>query len=91
MKKALTRKNLEKFYFVDGKKIQGTPERVWGDLSGVRGDLSGVWGDIDDCELTDEDRKNGINIENLVAEIPNDGEADLIGERYGKAPEQSGA
>jgi len=50
-----------------------------------------VRGDIDDCELTDEDRKNGINIENLVAEIPNDGEADLIGERYGKAPEQSGA
>ena len=42
------------------------------------------WGNIDDCELTDEDRKNGINIENLVAEIPNDGEADLIGERYGK-------
>ena len=86
MKKALTRKNLEKFYFVDGKKIQGTPESVrgdlsgvwgdlsgvWGDLSGVRGDLSGVRGDIDDCELTDEDRKNGINIENLVAEIPND-------------------
>ena len=79
MKKALTRKNLEKFYFVDGKKIQGTPERVrgdlsgvWGDLSGVRGDLFGVRGDIDDCELTDEDRKNGINIENLVAEIPND-------------------
>jgi len=53
--------------------------------------LSCVRGDIDDCELTDEDRKNGINIENLVAEIPNDGEADLIGERYGKAPEQSGA
>ena len=57
----------------------------------MRGDLSGVWGDIDDCELTDEDRKNGINIENLVAEIPNDGEADLIGDRHGKAPEQSGA
>ena len=80
MKKALTRINSEKFYFVDGKKIQGTPERVRGNLSGVRGD-------IDDCELTDEDRKNGINIENLVAEIPNDGEADLIGDRHGKAPE----
>lgn len=33
---------------------------VWGDLSGARGDLT-------DCDLTDTDRKNGVNITDLIA------------------------
>ena len=39
---------------------------VWGDLTGVRGDLTGVRGDLDECQITGEDRKNGIDIEDLI-------------------------
>ena len=45
----------------------------WGNLSDVSGDLSDVWGDlsnvsgnISDCEITDDDRKNGIKVEDLI-------------------------
>ena len=52
MKKNLKRKKLE----------------TSGDLSGIRGDLSGVFGDLDSCEITDEDRKKAIYIEDLIKE-----------------------
>ena len=54
---------------------------LWGDISGLwgeinselRGDISGLWGEItkiigniDDCQLTDEDRKKGIDITQLI-------------------------
>jgi hypothetical protein len=39
---------------------------VSGDLTGVSGDLTGVSGDLDDCEITDQDRKNGVKIEDLI-------------------------
>ena len=48
------------------KKLKRKTEQYWGDLSGVRGDLSGVSGNIDDCEITDEDRKKGISIDDLI-------------------------
>jgi len=46
--------------------VWGDLSGVWGDLTGVRGDLSGVSGNIDDCEITDEDRKKGISIDDLI-------------------------
>jgi aggrecan 1 len=39
-----------------------------GDISGLTGDISGLRGDISKCELTDEERKNGVNINDLVGE-----------------------
>ena len=81
MKKALKRES-EKIYFINksgtkriiNKSDKSTfPPNVSGDLSDVRGNLSdvsgnlsGVWGDIDDCKITDEERANGIVIEDLI-------------------------
>ena len=36
----------------------------------LRGDVSYLSGNVDDCEITDEDRAKGININTLIAEKP---------------------
>jgi len=53
--------------------VRGNLSDIRGNLSGIRGDLTGVWGDLtgvrgdlDDCGLTKEDRKKGVNIEDLI-------------------------
>ena len=53
MEKKLTRVKTDVYFVKDGKKIEGFPPRVsgnltgvWGDLTGVRGDLTGVWGSL---------------------------------------------
>ena len=73
MKKALKRITNDKFYFVGGEKTFGTPPNINCDLSGVRGDLSGVWGDlsdvrgsVDDCDISESEREQGINIDDLI-------------------------
>lgn len=33
---------------------------------GLQGDASGLRGDVDDCELTEADRKNGVDVDCLV-------------------------
>jgi len=38
-----------------------------GDVSGLRGYVSGLRGDVDDCQLSDADRKAGVNISDLVS------------------------
>jgi len=46
-----------------------------GDVSGLRGDVTGLSGDVpprqygnvDDCELTDRERKAGVKISDLIA------------------------
>ena len=55
------------------KKLKKEKKQYWGDLSWVsgdlsevRGNLSGVRGDLDECQITGEDRKNGIDIEDLI-------------------------
>ena len=40
---------------------------VCGDLTGVCGDLIGVQGNLDKCEITDKDRQQGIDINDLIA------------------------
>ena len=42
--------------------------RVQGDLSSVWGNLTGVSGDLDECGITEADRKTGVNIEYLISE-----------------------
>ena len=59
MKRKLTR-NFDKIHhYVDGRRHNGPP-------SGVTGDLNGVRGDLNDCETTDKDREKGISIDDLI-------------------------
>ena len=46
--------------------VRGDLSEVRGDLSGVTGTLTGVSGNLDACELTDEDRKRGVDISELI-------------------------
>ena len=48
--------------------VRGDLSGISGDLTGVRGDLLGVRGDLDECEITQEDRKRGIDVEDLIEE-----------------------
>ena len=73
MKKVLTKMVL--FHTVAGVIINGVHDRVSGDVSGITGDVSGIrgcvsgiTGDVDLSELTDEERSDGINIDNLIME-----------------------
>ena len=57
----------------DVDNIRGDVNNISGDVSGIRGnvdnisgDLSGIKGDISDCEITEEERKKGINIKDLI-------------------------
>ena len=68
MKRALRKNKFPIFYYKDGKKYDEVPSDVRGDLTGVRGYLTGVEGYLDDCELSDEDRKNGVRISDLIIE-----------------------
>ena len=61
------------YYYRDGRKIRGIANYLYGDVSGLSGDVSGLYGiatnmsgNIDDCELTDEERKNGVDINDLI-------------------------
>lgn len=58
-----------------GKIINGPHSGLRGDCSGLRGDCTGLRGDctglrgnIDQCGLTEQDRVNGVEIKELVAE-----------------------
>jgi hypothetical protein len=87
VKRALKRFTRDVYHFVDGVRVEGAPDAVWGDISyvsgdltgvsgyligvsgnltGVSGDLTGVSGNIDACGLTDEDRRRGVDIEDLI-------------------------
>ena len=46
--------------------VYGDLTAVSGDLTGVYGNLTSVSGDLTDCEITDEDRKKGIDINDLI-------------------------
>ena len=46
--------------------IRGNLSEISGDLSEIRGDLLGISGDLEDCEITEEDRKKGIDIKELI-------------------------
>jgi hypothetical protein len=82
MKRSLSRVvALTLYHFDDGVRkdlpppgVRGNLSGVWGDLTGVRGNLSGVRGDLtdvvgdlSDCGLTDNDRRRGVNVEDLIS------------------------
>ena len=55
------------------KLTKNTVIGLSGDVSGLRGDVTGLRGDatslrgyVDDCKLTNKERKNGVNIGDLI-------------------------
>ena len=58
------------------KSIYGDCTNINGDYSGIRGDCTGIfgnctglYGNIDDCDIKQEERKNGLNIRDLIGGI----------------------
>ena len=47
------------------KKLTRTELILTGDLSGLSGNVTGLSGDVDLCEITDADRANGVNVQDL--------------------------
>ena len=39
-----------------------------GDVSNLTGDVSNLTGNVDDAEITEKERKNGINVSDLIEE-----------------------
>lgn len=52
----------------DVSGISGNVSGISGNVTGISGDVSGISGNVDDCELTAEDRKKGVDIQELVKE-----------------------
>ena len=46
--------------------VYGNLNGVRGDLTGIIGHLTGVRGNLDDCALTEDDRKRGVDISELL-------------------------
>ena len=67
MKKALTKVSNELYYYDKNiKRKEGKNDNLSGNCSGLSGDCTGLSGNLTDCEITNEDRNKGINIEDLV-------------------------
>ena len=61
MKKALSRVTTKLYHYKGDIKVDGTDGEMIGNCTGLRGDLY-------ECDITDEDRKKGIDIAELVGE-----------------------
>jgi len=73
MKKNLTRTTNTLVGWHDGlwgncTDLRGNCTDLRGDCTDLRGDCTGLRGDLDDCGITPEERKAGINIADLVGE-----------------------
>ena len=83
MKKLLKKSQQSKlYYFVDGNLVDGIPLYLRGDATYLSGDATGLSGDVtdlrgnvtylsgdvDDCDISANDRKNGIKISTLIGD-----------------------
>ena len=82
MKKALSRVTTKLYHYKGDIKVDGTNGEMigncsglygncsglYGDCTGLYGNCSGLYGDLYECDITDEDRKKGIDIAELVGE-----------------------
>ena len=66
MKKAILRTKPGCYYFVNSERIEGVHTRLSGDMTCLSGNVTGLYGNVDDCEISDEERKNGIDISDLI-------------------------
>ena len=46
--------------------LRGYCTGLWGDCTGLWGDCSGLSGDLEEAEMLGKDRKNGIDINDLL-------------------------
>jgi hypothetical protein len=46
--------------------LVGLHDSIRGDTSELRGDVSGISGDVDACEITPEERAEGVDVSSLV-------------------------
>ncbi len=60
----------------DCSGLWGNCSGLWGDCSGLRGDCSGLrgncsglQGDLDQCEITDKEREQGLYLSDLEVEV----------------------
>lgn len=51
---------------VDISRLYGNISEIRGNISGIIGDVTNIDGSIDDCEITNEERENGIDIKDLL-------------------------
>lgn len=72
MRKVLTKAPLL-YHVINGKKITGPSRNMSGNCSwlrgnctGLRGNCSGLSGDIDAAEISDAERKAGIDIKQIL-------------------------
>lgn len=72
MKKMLSQAN-KLYHIKNDVMIDGVNELLTGDCTGLRGNCTGLrgncyglTGDIDDCELSEKERKLGIDISELI-------------------------
>ena len=82
MKKALSRVTTKLYHYKGDIKVDGTNSEMIGNCTGLSGNCSGLYGnctrlngnctglrgDLYECDITDEDRKKGIDIAELVGE-----------------------
>ena len=68
MKKALSRVTTKLYHYKGDIKVDGTNGEMIGDCTRLNGDCTGLRGDLYECDITDEDRKKGIDIAELVGE-----------------------
>jgi hypothetical protein len=48
--------------------IHGDVSGICGNVSDIRGNITGISGNLDACEITEEERKEGVYIKDLVGE-----------------------
>ena len=75
MKKALSRVTTKLYHYKGDIKVDGTNGEMignctglYGDCTSLNGNCTGLRGDLYECDITDEDRKKGIDIAVLVGE-----------------------
>ena len=46
--------------------IRGDVTGIEGDVTGIRGDVTGIEGDVDGAGLTDDERRSGVDVSQLI-------------------------
>jgi hypothetical protein len=46
--------------------ISGDASSIRGDVTGISGDVTDISGNVDECELTSDNRKQGVKINDLI-------------------------
>ena len=47
--------------------IRGDVSGIIGDVSGICGNVSGIRGNLDECEIADDERADGVDVSRLVS------------------------